>query len=328
MTVRARAPLRISFCGGGTDLAPYVNEHGGAVFSATIARHAHVTLRFQPAREVQAGFAGRDADAGALAFLDACLRRFGIDPAAAGVELRTAVDVPVGTGLGASSAMVVAMIGAVASWRGTALDHARIARLAWEVERRDVGIAGGLQDQYAAAFGGFNFIEFHGEDRVVVTPLEIEGETIAELQRGLLLVFTGIRRHAPDVIAAQVTAYTEQRDGVVDALDRMKELAGQARDAIAAGDLRTLGEVLHEDWEAKKRTAGAVTTARIDEMYDEARRLGVVGGKICGAGGGGFLLLCCPPRRRPAVVSRLAELGGGMFEFEFDSEGVRSWRGR
>src|SRR6267143_328656 len=338
MLIRGRAPLRISFAGGGTDLSPYVQEKGGVVLNATIDRYAYATLRFPLERLIRVqsldyktvahfGFDEPLAYDVNFDLVKACLTRLQVcsDTTAGGLELYLETEAPPGSGLGASSAVVVAVIGALRAWRHLSIDKYDIARTAWEVERMDVGVPGGMQDQYAAAFGGFNLIEFHTNSEVIVHPLRIEPRIIQELQYNMLLVFTGSTRASSRIIEAQVSGYVERQPGVADAMDRMKALTFDAKDALLTGRLQDLGEILHEEFLAKKQTAASIAPPFIEEMYDEARRLGVIGGKISGAGGGGFMFLYCPFDRKPAVTERLIEMGAQVLPVAFEPEGVQSW---
>ncbi|HYT74482.1 MAG TPA: hypothetical protein VEL79_07020 [Vicinamibacterales bacterium] len=338
MLIRGRAPLRISFAGGGTDLSPYLEEKGGVVLNATIDRYAYATLRFPQEREIRVqsldyksvahfGFDEPLAYDGNFDLIKACLTRLRArsDHAEGGLELYLETEAPPGSGLGASSALVVAVIGALKTWRRLAIDKYELARTAWEVERIDVGVPGGMQDQYAAAFGGFNLIEFHTNSDVIVNPLRIEPRIMQELQYNMLLVYTGSTRVSSTIIEAQVAGYVDRKPGVTEAMDRMKALAFDAKDALLTGRLQDLGEILHEEFLAKKRTAASVAPPHIEEMYEEARRRGVIGGKISGAGGGGFMFLYCPYDRKPAVSERLVEMGAQVLPVAFEPEGVQSW---
>jgi D-glycero-alpha-D-manno-heptose-7-phosphate kinase len=332
----ARAPLRISFCGGGTDLMPYAADHGGLVLSATIARHAYATLRPLPRRVIHVRsldynhFASYGLDEplsfdGKDDLVKGCLRRLNVNLEANGLDLFLETSAPPGSGLGASSALAVAVIGTFSSWRHLDLDRYTIAELAYEVERKDVGITGGMQDHYAASFGGFNLIEFWGEGDVIVNPLRIDSQVVHQLEYNSLLVFTGTTRESSRVIDRQLTNMASGKRHVLAALARMKELAQEAKTALLRGRLRELGEILHEEWLQKKTTSSSVTTAHIDRLYDEARSRGALGGKISGAGGGGFMFLICPYDRKPAVVARLTELGANVSSVEFCPEGLQSW---
>ncbi len=338
MMIRARAPLRISFAGGGTDLSPYVQERGGIVLNATIDRYAYATLRFPAERVIRVRsldyntFASYGFDEplvldGELDLVKACLQRLlpGTSTDTTGLELYLETEAPPGSGLGASSALVVALIGALRAWRHIPADKYEIARVAWEIERKDVGIPGGLQDQYAATFGGFNLIEFHSTSSVIVNPLRIEPRIINELQYNMLLVFSGATRTSSGIIEDQISGYVNRREGILEAFDRMKALTIEAKNALVTGRLTALGEILHEEFLEKRKTARFAVTAKIDEIYEEARRLGVVGGKVSGAGGGGYMFLYCPFDRKPRVIERITELGGQVVPMAFESEGVQTW---
>jgi D-glycero-alpha-D-manno-heptose-7-phosphate kinase len=328
--------LRISFAGGGTDLSPFVDEHGGHVLNATINRYAYATLRFPD----EVGIAVESLDYhdrahyspeqpllndGKFDLIKACLRRLHSAPDHGGIELYLETDAPPGSGLGASSALVVALIGALKTWRKMPLEPYEVARLAWEIERKDVGVPGGFQDQYASTFGGFNFIEFRPGGDVIVNPLRIEPRVLLELQYNLLLVFTGRTRTSAAIIEKQISGYVDNESGVLEAMSRMKALTIDAKDAILTGRLDRLGDILDAEWTEKKKTAEGVTTPRIEEMYAEARRLGALGGKASGAGGGGYMFLYCPFDRKPAISKRLEELGGEICPIAFESSGMQAW---
>jgi D-glycero-alpha-D-manno-heptose-7-phosphate kinase len=338
--IRSRAPLRVSFCGGGTDLNEYASEHGGVVLSATIERYAYATLQFIPEDEIRVKSLDYDTIArydidkpliydGKFDLIQGCLRRLCFNAELKqGIELYLQTDAPPGSGLGSSSALVVAVLSALATWQHLSLSGYELAHLAYEIERKDVGIAGGMQDQYAATFGGFNLIEFHGESDVVVNSLRVDDAIVRELEYNSLLVFTGGTRLSSRIIESQVQRYSEGRPDVVAAMDELKALALSGKKALLRGRLRELGEILHEGWLLKQVTSQAVTNETIDRFYAEARALGVVGGKMSGAGGGGFMFLVCPFDRIPAVTARLTDLGATVHPVRFEQNGVRSWSGR
>ena len=328
----------MSFAGGGTDLSPYVDDHGGIVLSATIDRYAYSSLRMRDDHRIIVRSLDFDSVLdtqvgdplhfdGNLDLIKGCLRRLVSDETSYGngIEFFLETDAPPGSGLGASSALVVAVIGSLAEWRQLPLSKYEIARVAWEIERKDVRIAGGLQDQYAAAFGGFNLIEFHGTDNIVVNPLRIDPAIVRELQYNMILVFTGSTREGSTLIGHQVAGYVDRKRGVGDALHRMKELTSAAKDALLRGQLEDFAQLLHYEWEAKQQIAASVTTDRLNTMYSESRRLGVIGGKVSGAGGGGFMLLYCPFDRKAGVIERMKELGGEVFPVAFEPEGMQHW---
>jgi D-glycero-alpha-D-manno-heptose-7-phosphate kinase len=188
-----------------------------------------------------------------------------------------------------------------------------------------VGIPGGLQDQYAASFGGFNLIEFRNQREALVNPLRIEPRVLRELEYNMLLVYTGATRSSGRIINAQIAGLSQHQSPVVEAMDRLKRLTVEAKDALLTGRLDDFAQILDEEWQAKKRTSDSVTTPAIDEMYDEARRLGVIGGKVSGAGGGGYMFLYCPFDCRPAVAERLRRLGGEVVPMAFTPEGMQAW---
>jgi D-glycero-alpha-D-manno-heptose-7-phosphate kinase len=347
---RARAPLRVSFCGGGTDLAPYVNEFGGLILSATIDRYAYATLRLCEDRvfRVSSIDYGATVDLslnepppfdGNLDLIKGCLRRLRVIDGTLehGMELYLETEAPPGSGLGASSALVVATLGALSEWRSLTqdtwemaqrsltLDRYEVARMAWEIERKDVGIPGGLQDQYAASFGGFNLIELHSETDVVVNPLRIETRVLQELSYNMLLVYTGATRVSDKIIRSQIGGLEAKEHDVIDAMHEMKALTLKAKDALLKARLDVFASILHEEWLAKKRTSIHVSTPHIEELYEEARRLGVIGGKVSGAGGGGFMFVYCPFDRKRDVAKRLVQMGAEILPMAFEPDGLRSW---
>ena len=335
--IRARAPLRLNLGGAGTDLLPYAEEHGGLVLSATIKRYAHATLRLNEEGSVQVRSLDDDAVLslglddpliydGRFDLVKACLRRLRVGAEGRhGLEMYLQTDAPPGSGLGASSAVVVATIGALATWRRLRLTDYEIAALAYELERTDVGIPGGMQDHYATAFGGFNLTEFDGRRDVVVTPLRVEVAMASELEYNSLLVFTGASRLSSRIIESQVSGTRQGDPQVLAAFEEMKALALAAKKALLRGQVMELGRVLHEQWVAKKRTSPGVATARADALYDAARQAGAIGGLFTGAGGGGFMLLVCPFERRPSVSGTLRRLGCHVSNVEFEPAGLQSW---
>src|SRR5436190_1891080 len=278
--VRARAPLRLSFGGGGTDVSPYADTRGGCVLNATISRYVYGTL--VPKSERSIGF--RSFDYGTIVYwtqeehfhfdgqidlVKKVLKRFELDKfRTEGFDLFVHADAPPGSGLGSSSTFTVALIGLVRELLGLPVTSAGMARLAFDIERNDVGIKGGRQDQYAAAFGGFNFMEFNGEE-VVVTPLRLSEFLINELEYNLILCFTGSRESQP-IIDSQIESAKKHKAEPLAAMDQVKAIAIEMKKALLAGDLDRFGEMLHQGWLQKKKMAKGITTPRIDELYDEA----------------------------------------------------------
>lgn len=332
MIYRSRAPLRISFCGGGTDVSPYTEERGGVVLSTTIDKYAYASLRPRADDDIEvrsldydivAQYDRRDALPmdGKLDLVKAVINHFQVPT---GLDLFLHSDAPPGSGLGSSSTLVVALLGVFRHWLKLTMTDYELAALAYQIERIDLGIAGGKQDQYAAAFGGFNFIEFHA-DAVIVNPLRIESATLNELEYRLLLCYTGQTRLSAHILTEQVAGYVERKASVVDALDGMKALTVQLKNALLLNALDRFGELLHEAWVLKKQLATRISDAHIDDLYNRARTAGAIGGKILGAGGGGYLLLYCPFERKHIIAAELASAGAQPVDFAFEERGVQTW---
>jgi D-glycero-alpha-D-manno-heptose-7-phosphate kinase len=241
-----------------------------------------------------------------------------------GLEIFCTTDAPPGSGLGSSSTMVTTLVGVCREWLGLPLGLYEIAELTYHIEREKVKIVGGRQDQYAAVFGGFNFIEFHG-GYTIVNPLKVRRETLNELESRLLLVYTGTTRLSAHIVDRQTRSYREGKETVVGALDAMKELTGQMKNTLLRDDLDTFGRLLHDAWLYKKNLDKGITTPQIDEMYERARNLGALGGKILGAGGGGYLLFLCPFEETHKIGEALRELGGEPAAFAFEGRGLQTW---
>jgi D-glycero-alpha-D-manno-heptose-7-phosphate kinase len=223
--------------------------------------------------------------------------------------------------------MIVALSAAFARWSGRDIAGYDLAALAVEVERNDLGIVGGLQDQYAAVFGGFNYIEFRG-DGVIVNPLRLSEQTLNELHYHLLLCYTGGTRLSSHIVADQTRAVEESESEVIDSLAHLKVLTERLKATMLTDRIDLFGAQLHEAWQHKRRLSRAISNPRIDELYETAMAAGAWGGKLLGAGGGGYLLVCTPFTRRTAVAEALSAKGGQMVDFQFDLGGVRSWSAR
>ena len=330
--LRARAPLRLSFCGGGTDVSPYPEEHGGMVLSATINQFAHASLR--PRRDSRFTLNSLDYDItakydhprrvkfdGNLDLIKAVVKAFKVRR---GADVWVHSDAPPGSGLGASSTLVVALIGLLSEWTHRPLSGYEIAELAYRIERVDMKLAGGRQDQYAAAFGGFNYIEF-GAESTVVNPLRIRADVLQELEYRLLLCYLGQTRQSADIIERQTRAYQSGRASTVAALHRLKRETLEMKKALLLGDVDAMGELLHEAWEQKKRLDDAVSNPKIDTLYRLARKEGAIGGKMPGAGGGGYFLLLTRFDRKHRVAAMLEKHGGQVVPFQFERRGVLTW---
>lgn len=334
MLVRSKAPLRISFSGGGTDVSPYPQTKGGVVLSSTINKYAYasliprkdkneikvVSLDYERTLEYK-----NEEDLeynGDLDLVKSVIKNMKI--VNKGIEIYLHSDAPPGSGLGSSSTMVVSLIGLFRHWLNMPLTNYDIADLAYKIERVDLGIEGGLQDQYAATFGGFNFIEFL-ENMVIVNPLKIPDDIVEELNYSLLLCYTGKRRLSANIIKEQVDGVVKKKEGVIRAMDELKGITIQMKNALLQGKLNDFGGLLHYAWENKKKMASKITAPFIDEMYRAACKKGALGGKILGAGGGGYLLVYAPFNRRHIIAEELERLGGKMVTFDFEFKGLRTW---
>lgn len=328
--VRAKAPLRVSFGGGGTDLASYFEERGGAVISATIDKYAYGTLVAREGRDITvrsldfdivAKFEGTEKLSydGQLDLVKAVIKNFHPDQ---GLDLFLHSEAPPGSGLGSSSSMMVSLIGLFKHWRGLPLTDYEVAELAYRLERQDLGIEGGKQDQYAATFGGFNFIEFT-RDATVVNPLKVKRAILNELEYRLLMVYTGKTRLSANIIKEQKE---RTRTGAnVEALDATKALAVRMKNALLQGRLDELGSLLHEGWEQKRKFASKISNPEIEKMYEVARSHGALGGKVLGAGGGGYMLMFCDFERKHEVAREMERLGARPSGVKFEFDGLQTW---
>jgi len=332
MIFRAKAPLRISFGGGGTDVSPYPEEKGGVVLSATIDKYAYCSLATRDDDSVNvvsldynlvATYSTTDSldYDGKLDLVKATLKVMDIKN---GVDLFLHSDVPPGSGLGSSSTMTVALVGAIRHWLRLPLSDYDTAELAYRIERQEAGIKGGKQDQYAASFGGFNFIEFQAKT-TIVNPLRVKRAVINELEYRLMLCYTGKTRLSAGIIDDQVRGYTEKKEDVVRALDETKALAIGMKNALLLGQIDELGCLMNQTWQCKKKFTPKMTAPYIDELYDVARQNGAIGGKLLGAGGGGYLLLLCEFDKRHLLAQKLEELGGKVVNFAFEFNGLQAW---
>jgi D-glycero-alpha-D-manno-heptose-7-phosphate kinase len=329
---RARAPLRLSFCGGGTDVSPYPEEHGGMVLSATINQYAYASLR--PRRDTRLTIASLDYDVvarydhprrlkldGNLDLIKAVVRALKVRR---GADLWVHSDAPPGSGLGSSSTLVVALIGVLSEWHKKPLSGYEVAELAYRIERMDLGLAGGRQDQYAAAFGGFNFIEFQ-DGTTVVNPLRIRPDVLRELEYRMLLCYMGQTRQSARIIERQTASYVGGRRRTVQALHRLKLETLEMKKALLLGDIDGMGELLHEAWENKKKLDEGISNSHVDRLYQLARKEGAIGGKMPGAGGGGYFVLLARFDRKHRVARVLEKHGGQVVPFQFEAKGLSTW---
>jgi D-glycero-alpha-D-manno-heptose-7-phosphate kinase len=340
MIIRSRAPLRLGLAGGGTDVSPYSDLYGGNVLNATISMYAYATI--EPKNNGRIVFNSQDRGEkfvlksqkileinGKLDLLKGAYNRIVKDfiKKPLSFELTTYVDAPPGSGLGSSSTLLVAVLGAFSEWLGLSFGEYDLAHLAYEIERKDLAMAGGKQDQYSATFGGFNFMEFYDNDKVIVNPLRIKPEITNELQFNILLYYTGTSRLSSKIIAAQIKNVNNNSKKSVEAMHQLKNQSVLMKEAILKGKLDDIGEILDFGWQYKKKMADGITNPIIDEIYSVAKKAGASGGKVSGAGGGGFIMLYCPKNSRYRVIEALKKFGGEFRRYQFTKYGVETWKG-
>lgn len=337
MRVRSKAPLRLGFGGGGTDVSPYADHYGGAVLNATIGMYAycHIDSGVEDAIQLES----RDYGARATYAVSPVLERDGnldlfkcvfnrlraeFDVSPRGFRMVTHSDAPYGSGLGGSSTLVVAMVRAFAEWWRLPLGEYDVARLAFEIERVDAGLKGGKQDQYAASFGGVNYMEFYG-DRVIVNPLRVKEATLTELEASLLLCFTGRSRESAHIIEDQIANASKGHGQSLEAMHRVKDDAREMKEALLMGQLGRFASILDRAWQNKKQMAGTITNPRIDELDAFAREHGALAGKVSGAGGGGFMMFFVDAMDRHDLRSALEERGHRVLPVSFTNSGAAAW---
>ena len=338
MIIRSKAPLRIGLAGGGTDVSPYSDIYGGAILNATINLYAYATIEptndgkitiQEPAKqwvETYDSVAELPTD-GVFVLHKGAYNRIVKDFAQKPLSFRltTFVDAPAGSGLGTSSTLMVAILGAFAEWLKLPLGEYDMAHLAYSVERVDLAMAGGKQDQYAATFGGINFMEFYQDDKVIVNPLRVRQRFQDELAHNLLLYYTQTSRVSAKLIEAQSQNVKNKNQNSIEAMHRLKEQAVWMKEAILKGEIDEMGKILDFGWKFKKQLTQGITTSWIDEIYEAAIQSGATGGKVSGAGGGGFMFFYCPNTSRYAVQHALTNFGGQVRRYEFTNEGLKTW---
>lgn len=338
MIYRSKAPLRIGLAGGGTDVSPYSDMYGGAILNATISLSANASIELLDKSEIIVETLDRKEEQrfdlstslpinGHLDLLKGVYNRIQKDFAfpAKGFRLSTYVDAPAGSGLGTSSTLVVAILGAFAEMLKLPLGDYDIAHLAYQIEREDLQLAGGKQDQYAATFGGVNFMEFYADDKVIVNPLRIRPEYMHELGNNLVLYFTASSRESAAIIKEQVKNVNEKNEKSIDAMHQLKEQSRMMKEALLKGKLNEFGEILDFGFQQKRKMAHNISNGMIEDIYDAAKKAGATGGKISGAGGGGFMIFYCPGNTRYAVVETLNRFGGEVKNYQFTKYGLTTW---
>lgn len=338
MIYRSKAPLRIGLAGGGTDVSPYSDEYGGAILNATISLSAHASIEPLDTKEIiiesldQKEFQRFEWTEelpvnGTLDLLKGVYNRVQKDHGVApsGFKLSTFVDAPAGSGLGTSSTLVVAIIGAFTEMLKLPLGDYDIAHYAYEIERTDLKLAGGRQDQYAATFGGVNFMEFYEDDKVIVNPLRIRPEYLHELQNNIVLYFTSTSRESATIIKEQQKNVTEKNEKSIEAMHQLKEQAKRMKEALLRGKLHEIGEILDFGFQQKRLMAHNISNNSIEDIYNAAKKAGAMGGKISGAGGGGFMIFYCPANTRYKVIETLESFGGYCNNYQFTKHGLTTW---
>ncbi|MDP2385910.1 MAG: dehydrogenase [Bacteroidota bacterium] len=338
MIVRSKAPLRIGLAGGGTDVSPYSDLYGGAILNATIDLYAYASLEPLDNGKIEFCIDGTDKCLSVrsakelepvegfelfIGIYNRIIKQFKLEPLS--FRLTSYVEAPQGSGLGTSSTIVVSLLGAFVEWLSLPLGNYDIAHLAYEIERVDLNMSGGKQDQYAATFGGFNFMEFLSNDRVIVNPLMLKPKIVFELEFNLLLYFTATQRLSAQIIDDQVKNVNSKNEQAIEAMHHLKEQSVMMKEHLLRGDLNKIGEVLHFGWQNKKQMAKSISNTLIDDIYETALKTGATGGKISGAGGGGFMFFYCPAVTKIKVARSLEQFGGRVQSFKFTSHGLTTW---
>lgn len=340
MIIRSKAPLRLGLAGGGTDVSPYSDMFGGLVLNATIDLYAYcsITLTAAPTIEIVAADIKESVVYPILNELpidgkldlakgvyNRLVKDYLIVPEG-GFRITTYSDAPPGSGLGSSSTMVVAILKAFVEWFNLPFGEYDIAHLAYEVERIDLKLSGGKQDQYAATFGGFNFIEFVDNDKVIVNPLRIKRWIIDELESSMLLFYTGASRSSAQIIEDQQKNTKEGNQGAIQAMHDIKQSAVTMKEALLKGDISYFASILGKAWSDKKKMANSITNSSINEIYDAAIKAGAIAGKVSGAGGGGFMMFVIDPEKKVAVSEVLNTFQGQIIGFHFSEGGCHGWK--
>lgn len=338
-TVRSKAPLRLGLAGGGTDVSPYCDLYGGVVLNATINMYAHCVIRPRNDDHISMNLADQNKSLTVKA--DKILKTDDAFNLIAGVhnriisnygfqhlscDITTFSDAPPGSGLGSSSAMVVALIKAFAEWLELPLGEYEIAELAYKIERVDLGMSGGRQDQFASTFGGFNFIEFEANDRVIVNPLRIKRWIIDELEESIVLYYTGASRFSSAIIDEQKINVRSNNNLAIEAMHSIKKSTFEMKASLLKGDTNAFAKILGSSWESKKKMASSISNNLIDELMNVAFENGALSGKVSGAGGGGFIFFFVNPENKPTLKRALETFDGRIFDFQFTEGGTHSWK--
>ncbi len=337
MKIRSKAPLRLGLAGGGTDLNTYCDKYTGYVLNATISLYVHCTIEEKNNGKIifESTDIEQTLEVESKEYLDLdghmdlykgiynrVIKDYIHKPLS--FSISTYSDVPSGSGLGGSSTLVVAVLKAFVEWLNLPLGEYDIARLAFDIEREDIGITGGAQDQYAATFGGFNFMEFYSNKRVIVNPLRIKNWIIDELEASIVLYFTNITRHASQIEQEKKNLLNDKKS--LDAMHEVKVDSILMKETILKGDIKNFAYILGKSWKAKKRVSNSISNDEIDRIYDLAINNGALSGKISGAGGGGFMFFIVEPTKKFQLIKKLNTQPGKVINFQFVKEGTRGWK--
>ncbi|MDQ3015146.1 MAG: dehydrogenase [Bacteroidota bacterium] len=338
MIYRSKAPLRLGLAGGGTDVSPYSDLYGGAILNATISLYAYASIEVLDKPEIILHAIDQDKQEvhplmeemqinDSLDLLKGVFNRILRDHGLKekGFKLSTFVDAPAGSGLGTSSTLVVAIVGAFAEMLRLPMGEYDIAHYAYEIERKDLNFAGGKQDQYAATFGGVNFMEFFADDRVIVNPLRIKQEHLFELDHNLILYYTSTSRNSAKIIERQAGNVVNKNESAIEAMHQLKQQSLMMKEALLTGKLNAIGEILDYGFQQKIKMAEGISNPLIEEIYDTAKKAGATGGKISGAGGGGFMVFYCPGNTKYEVIRQLERFGGSYRRYHFVEHGLTRW---
>ncbi len=338
--IRSRAPLRLGLAGGGTDVSPYCDLYGGSVLNASIDKFAYTFISkrnddkiFFKASDLNSSklmSSGLINDVDRSLIIHSKVYQYMIKNYHKNINIplniTTYCDVMPGSGLGSSSTVIVSMIKAFVELLDLGLDVFEIAKIAYKIERVECNISGGKQDQYAAAFGGFNLMEFFKDDDVKITPLKIKNWIICELEASTLLYFTGVSRESSNIIEDQISSYKNNQIEVINAMHSMKKQTYFFKEALIRGDLNDLIKSINLSWENKKKSSTKISNSRIDLIYKSAMEEGALAGKVSGAGGGGFMWFIVPPEKKLDVSRALESFGGEVANCHFINKGCEAWR--
>ena len=338
---RSRAPLRLGLAGGGTDVSPYCDQFGGYVLNATIDLYVYCSIEELNTDAVELRSIDLDIeehhdltttyplDQGLQlhrAAYNCIVERFNQGKPLPPHRLTTMSDVPSGSGLGGSSTVIVAIIRAYMEWLKLPLGEYDLAYLAYEIERIQLGQSGGRQDQYAASFGGINFMEFYDNERVVVNPLRVRNRILHEFELSLMLYSTTVSRTSHTILKNQIERISKQNEIALEATHQLKKEALMYKEFLLKGNLRDIASILQRSWSAKKRLADKITNPEIDRIFSKVMDSGALGGKISGAGGGGFLIFIVDPLKKREIENALKGERGKFVPFHFTQEGAEAWK--